>query len=111
MLMSDWTVINCVGRSMMKRTLARMKVMSKTKSSKLIIDEDEWRNDGLVHVGLMVLAIEIGDDPRDKDWIPVHQSFLAVYGCLPSAAVWQSCCVGSSQAKGASYDFTERDDA
>jgi hypothetical protein len=32
-------------------------------------DEDEWRNEGL-HVGLMVLAIEIGDDPRDEDWIP-----------------------------------------
>ena len=24
--------------------------------------EDEWKNDGL-HVGLMILAIEIGDDP------------------------------------------------
>jgi len=31
--------------------------------------EDNWRNEGL-HVGLMVLAIEIGDDPRDEDWIP-----------------------------------------
>ena len=30
---------------------------------------DEWKNDGL-QVGLMVLAIEIGDDPRDEDWIP-----------------------------------------
>jgi hypothetical protein len=26
-------------------------------------------SDGL-HVGLMVLAIEIGDDPQDEDWIP-----------------------------------------
>jgi hypothetical protein len=32
-------------------------------------NEDEWRNDGL-HVVLMVLAIEVGDDPRDEDWIP-----------------------------------------
>ncbi|KIJ95381.1 hypothetical protein K443DRAFT_108857, partial [Laccaria amethystina LaAM-08-1] len=32
-------------------------------------NDDEWRSDGL-HVGLMVLAIEIGDDPRDEDWIP-----------------------------------------
>jgi hypothetical protein len=31
--------------------------------------ESNWRNEGL-HVGLMVLAIEIGDDPRDEDWIP-----------------------------------------
>lgn len=31
--------------------------------------EEEWNNKGL-HVGLMVLAIEIGDDPRDEDWIP-----------------------------------------
>ena len=31
--------------------------------------EDEWRNEGL-QVGLMVLAIEIRDDPRDEDWIP-----------------------------------------
>ena len=31
--------------------------------------EDEWKSDGL-HVALMVLAIEIGDDPRDEDWIP-----------------------------------------
>lgn len=30
---------------------------------------DEWRSNGL-HVELMVLAIEIGDDPRDEDWIP-----------------------------------------
>ena len=29
----------------------------------------DWRNEGL-HVGLMILAIEIGDDPRDEDWIP-----------------------------------------
>lgn len=31
--------------------------------------EGDWRNEGL-HVGLMVLAIEIGDDPRDEDWFP-----------------------------------------
>ena len=31
--------------------------------------EDEWRSEGL-HVALMVLAIDIGDDPRDEDWIP-----------------------------------------
>ena len=31
--------------------------------------EDNWRNEGL-HVGLMVLAIEISDDPQDEDWIP-----------------------------------------
>ena len=32
-------------------------------------EDDEWKNEGL-QVGLMVLAIEIGDDPRDEDWIP-----------------------------------------
>ncbi|EDR10094.1 uncharacterized protein LACBIDRAFT_325694 [Laccaria bicolor S238N-H82] len=31
--------------------------------------EDGWRSESL-QVGLMVLAIEIGDDPRDEDWIP-----------------------------------------
>ena len=31
--------------------------------------EDEWRSESL-QVGLMVLAIEIRDDPRDEDWIP-----------------------------------------
>ena len=31
--------------------------------------EDDFRTEAL-HVKLMVLAIEIGDDPRDEDWIP-----------------------------------------
>ena len=31
----------------------------------------EWRNEGL-HVSLMLIAIDNGDDPRDEDWIP-HQ--------------------------------------
>ena len=30
---------------------------------------DEWRGEAL-HVSLMVLAIEIGDNPQDEDWIP-----------------------------------------
>lgn len=43
--------------------------------------DQHWRGEGL-HVGLMVLAIEIGDDPRDEDWIPesvrrMHQARLA----------------------------------
>jgi len=31
--------------------------------------EDEWRSESL-QVGLMVLSIEIEDDPQDEDWIP-----------------------------------------
>ena len=31
--------------------------------------KDKWRSESL-QVGLMVLAIEIGDNPQDEDWIP-----------------------------------------
>jgi len=31
--------------------------------------DEQWNNEG-IHVGLMRLAIDQGDDPRDEDWIP-----------------------------------------
>jgi len=31
--------------------------------------DEDWRNEGL-HVSMMVLAIDNGDDPQDEDWIP-----------------------------------------
>ena len=39
------------------------------KDEVLEVGEDKWRSESL-QVGLMVLAIEIRDDPQDEDWIP-----------------------------------------
>lgn len=43
--------------------------------------DEHWRGDGL-HVNMMVMAIENGNDPQDEDWIPEsirkkHQARLA----------------------------------
>ena len=35
----------------------------------IVAGEDMWRSEGL-HIALMVLMIDKGDDPRDEDWIP-----------------------------------------
>ena len=36
--------------------------------------EDMWRSEGL-HIALIVLVIDKGDDPQDEDWIPETAQF------------------------------------